>query len=486
MVRPGRLSAWFAALIFCGAAQLSAAEPTMLGQWLLDLDHAEYQVRERALERLVAAGPAAIEPLSKQVLSSSAEVSWRASVALERIAVRGDEKTLNQVAAALQKLSTQGKPGLAKLVGEIHTRQKDYRRSRAIASIRSLGGVIGGDDIDAEEELAFALDGPVALAAAEIEVVPEVVEPKAAIKAVPALAEVEVKPAEEKPAAAPAERKIGALELIVKAFMRGEEIEKNLGGDAPPAKAEAIPIAPADPERPPLFELARLEDAPEDDLPVRLPLRGDIEIIEKEPVELPIVEADVVEFAAADFLGPVIIDGEVAEEGEASEPLLELTLNAKWKGGDRGLDALAELPQIYTINVHGAQLTDAALDRIAKLPNLDHMNIQKTPFSSAALWKLRKARPELSLFARGQAMLGVNADLDGPCLINSVIAGSGAQQAGLKEGDEIIAVGGNRIADFSDLTIAIYPHKGGDQIPVQVKRGDKVLETVVTLKPRSE
>src|SRR5262245_931499 len=80
--------------------------PAEFARWVQDLDADAYAVREAATDKLIAAGTAAIEPLAAAVLSDSAEVAWRAATSLQRIAVHGDEATLNEVSTALQKLSS--------------------------------------------------------------------------------------------------------------------------------------------------------------------------------------------------------------------------------------------------------------------------------------------------------------------------------------------------------------------------------------------
>jgi S1-C subfamily serine protease len=82
-------------------------------------------------------------------------------------------------------------------------------------------------------------------------------------------------------------------------------------------------------------------------------------------------------------------------------------------------------------------------------------------------------------------MLGVHCDTGGACVLTSVYYGSGAFEAGLADGDKIVAVDGLAISDFSDLTIAIYPHGAGDKIKVEFERATERKTTTVTLKSRN-
>jgi S1-C subfamily serine protease len=117
---------------------------------------------------------------------------------------------------------------------------------------------------------------------------------------------------------------------------------------------------------------------------------------------------------------------------------------------------------------------------------LTSLTLKGTPFSSPALRDLRKQRPTLAVVCRSSAMLGINSGLEGPCILTSVFHKSGAEDAGLKAGDEVVEVNGQRVRDFSDLTIAVYPHGPGDKLAVKYRRAGKVETVDVTLKPRFE
>ena len=65
-----------------------------------------------------------------------------------------------------------------------------------------------------------------------------------------------------------------------------------------------------------------------------------------------------------------------------------------------------------------------------------------------------------------------------------VYYGSGAYEAGLAQGDEIVAVDGHKVADFSDLTIAVFTHKPGEKLKVEFKRGGELKSAEALLKDR--
>lgn len=455
--------------------QITKPSPAELARWVKDLDADAYAVREAATDKLIAAGPAAIEPLAGAVLSDSAEVAWRAGTSLQRIAAHGDEKTLDQVSTALQKLSSK-RPELTKLVGEIKTQQQKYRHKRAIAKVRSLGGNLSGNWED--EDLAFA--GAVMPAVGGLEIVE--------FEAAPAVAIVEA--AEPVPAPAPPIAEEDPFAEPKAAEAKEEEpavpprgifgvIARLFGGPADPVPVppdaipavELIPVpmppAPA-PEDVPRFEAPAL---PAEPAPEPVPPPADVE-----PVEVEVADAIAIE----GFVGPLMFD----EFGGEMEAYAELVLDRSFRGKDADLAVLKDIPEIYTMSIQGAKLTDKALDHIGELKRLTTLNLRGTEFSSASLRKLRNKRPELSIICRSTGMLGINAGLEGACVISSVFPRSGAADAGLRDGDEIVEVDGQKVRDFSDLTIAVYPHKPGDKLNVKFRRAGEEKSVEVVLKPR--
>jgi hypothetical protein len=444
--------------------------PAELARWVQELDSDAYPVREAATENLVAAGTAAIEPLASAVLSDSAEVAWRAGTSLQRIAVHGDETTLNQVSTALQKLSSK-RPTLTKLVSDIKVQQQKFRHKRAIAKVRGLGGNLSGNWEG--DELAFAGDVVPAMAAMEVvefEAAPAIIVGDAAPIPAP------IDPFDDPKAEDDAPVARGIFGVIARLFAPGapaDPIPIPILPDAPPPLAVPIelapvPVAPAAPaEALPRFEAPALPEGP---APEPAPAPADaVEVI-----------ADAIAIEA--FAGPVMI-GDIDGGGE-SEAYAELVLGKSFQGKDADLAVLKDIPEIYSLTIQGAKLSDKALDHIAELKRLTTLNVRETEFSSAALRKLRQKRPELSIVCRSTAMLGINAGLEGACILSSVFHRSGAAEAGLKEGDEIIEVGGQKVRDFSDLTIAVYPHKPGDKLNVKFRRSGEEKTVVVVLKPR--
>ena len=466
--------------VTCGQEPAVATRPqptaAEMEAWVQQLNADDYALREEAAARLVEAGSAAIEALVKGAVSDQAEVAWRSSAALEQIAVEGDEKTIDLIVKQLNAAGAKsGKHGLSALTGDLVSRQKQFRRERAISQIRKHGGRIAGMGIDGGiDEMGMGMaplvgpvmvfDGP-AIAVAE------------AIEAVPV-------PLDEPVAEEPA---LGIFGGLAKAIARA------LVPDAEPVEAPVIPLAE------PALPLPTVEEAPEVKPAEVEPAEGarveptaegappaDAEgskpPVVEEAAEAAVAEVAVAEVAFADAMVAVDIGGGMMVEGGWAQ----LALDHHWRGGDEGLSALADLPDLNQVEIRGAKISDKALEHLTKLPRLSSLDIYRSPFSRDALLKFHRQRPGVMVYARGEAMMGVNADLgSSPLILSSIYEPSGASEAGLQVGDAIHEIDGVKIRDFSDLTICISAKKPGDQVDVVYQRGGKKRTAKVTLKKRT-
>jgi hypothetical protein len=185
------------------AASPSAAQ---LRAWVRALDADDFSAREGASRQLIEAGEAAIDALVEGVSSTSPEAAWRASLALEQVALRGNDATLQRVAAALQRLSQSGKPGLAAMTKDLFAKQASLRRERAMVNVRSLGGKFSSDGNEGSLlEVGLMLGGVVPLIIGEEEELTLGIELPEAPPAAPEAA----KAVEEPVAAVPPEEIVG-------------------------------------------------------------------------------------------------------------------------------------------------------------------------------------------------------------------------------------------------------------------------------------
>ena len=66
-------------------------------------------------------------------------------------------------------------------------------------------------------------------------------------------------------------------------------------------------------------------------------------------------------------------------------------------------------------------------------------------------------------------------------VLSKVLPGSPAEKAGLKTGDHIVAIDGQKTMDTAQVRILLGRHVAGDVVKVTVKRGEEQIEAEVTL-----
>lgn len=416
---------------------------TQIRRWVAELDHDDFFLREKAAAGLATAGSRAINPLADAVLSENPEVAWRASEVLEQMALEGDSSTVDRIVRVLNDLAKRGKPGLAQIASEMRERQKTLRHSRAVAALRKLGGQVGNPVTDGG--VAFAggggMIGAIILDAGAIEV------------------ETEPVPEEDAKAAEADEPEPG-------------EAGKIAAAEPAPAKAPVVGLRLPELEERPML-VADVEDIfPGDDLI----LAGD----DAEPEDAPADAA----FAAVAAAPPLFVAG-VSPASEDDMPVGSMRLTSEWRGGDEGLKHLKDLYRMATVQIEHADLTDAALPHIARMPDLTYLQIRGGRFSREALRAFHRQRPKVSIMSLGEGMMGVNGSYTSEtCVLDTVFPGSGAADAGLQAGDEILSIAGEEVGSFSDLTISVSTCKPNEKLKVVYKRDGQRHETEVTIKPR--
>lgn len=86
-----------------------------------------------------------------------------------------------------------------------------------------------------------------------------------------------------------------------------------------------------------------------------------------------------------------------------------------------------------------------------------------------------------------RAFAGVELDPgEAPVRIARVMAGLGAERAGLVSGDVLVAVQGVAIKDRADLTAKLRPFQEGQRVRIKYRRGEAVNEVVVEMMMPSE
>ena len=71
-------------------------------------------------------------------------------------------------------------------------------------------------------------------------------------------------------------------------------------------------------------------------------------------------------------------------------------------------------------------------------------------------------------------------------MVQEVTAGGPAEQAGVRAGDVIVAVGGERVAAPDDVAAAVQGRRPGDSLAVEIRRGGDSQTLDIELAARPE
>jgi serine protease Do len=118
----------------------------------------------------------------------------------------------------------------------------------------------------------------------------------------------------------------------------------------------------------------------------------------------------------------------------------------------------SRIGELMTMNIHVPVSTYRdTWDRLAK----------------GEVWGGRKRGPYIGVH--------LNEDEVGECRIVEVDKGSPAEKAGLKPDDVVLRFGKERVEDIEDLLMLISEHKPGDEVPIRIRRGKKILELKIVI-----
>ncbi len=460
-----------------------------IATWIKNLDSDDYQERETATRRLIQAGQSAIAPIAEAAISATPEVAWRAAEILQQIGITGDTQTMGEVIRVMQQLGKDGNPHFLKASGKLVARWRKHRHDLAAAEIRRLGGEI----IEAPNGFLLAdggimLGGPVLvdldLPEARFEALRDLVMEEVADTPVDPDVEEDAKLKDADSVIETREAEPTDIEHLIIGELRAR-IER---ADAEEAKAEgdkkdSPEVVEEKPDGVRLIDIPPLPDAPAD-------------LAEPPVVEVEIVEDLIIDVEGDEGFGfiapPVVGGGHLFIDpfggiatGSETGMARTVRLGKGWRGGDEGLRHLRQLDGASTLEVNELNLSSNAFDHIAQMPQLQNLRINYSEFDREDIVRLRKAKPNMALYATGKALLGVSGNSHGRGFhVTNVVNGSGAYNAGIQLGDVIVSTDGMPLRDLADLTIVVSQMDVGDSMPVVVLRGEKEIDLQVTLGPR--
>lgn len=495
----------------------AGSDDNQIQTWIAQLDSDTFDQREQATRQLIDAGVSAIGDVAEAAASDSFEVSWRAGNILQQIGLNGDEATLKSVVAVMQKLESSGVKSLGKSREELFARWQQVRHDRAANKIRQLGGIVqempggwamggfgGGFLVDLDDAMpVFEIVEDIAIMEDEIEVfgapVDEVELPtiEEEVKAL----DVDVSPVEEKVEALKVE--IPSIEERVKALdlegadtdpdalepiktrvertiidARARSIEKALRDDddtssLPKDDETSEPVAADKPPKIEPLEVRRLEDAIED--------------LEREAaIAVPVDAIDIdVDF---DFVPPMFFGDAIwVDPANVGQTTRSIALGAHWKGTAEDYQLLTQLDKAVTLSLDHVKLPDQAISHIGNMPHLRQLSLTKCAYNRELLIRFKRSNPKVNIQSHGDTLLGVTGNAHARGFhVTRVVPGSGAEKAGVRNGDVITAADGMTLKSLDELMIIVGPKKVDEKLPLSLLRDGRAVETVAILSSRDK
>jgi len=89
------------------------------------------------------------------------------------------------------------------------------------------------------------------------------------------------------------------------------------------------------------------------------------------------------------------------------------------------------------------------------------------------------------VFAQNRAWIGITLEPEG-CRIQGVVSGAPGERAGLKAGDEILSVDGDKVASAAELIERVGKKGIGEKVSLRLRRGGKEDAVSLVLEPRPD
>ncbi|MCA9133397.1 MAG: PDZ domain-containing protein [Planctomycetales bacterium] len=133
------------------------------------------------------------------------------------------------------------------------------------------------------------------------------------------------------------------------------------------------------------------------------------------------------------------------------------------------LELLKSFTALELLELNYTNVDDDILDTLAELPISQSLRLYGTQITQAGAERLAQQLDGIEIYCGGGGYLGVSTDQSNT-IVSRVIAGSGAQQAGILIGDELQQVNGVTIKVFDDLRTELGKYVAGEKIKIVLSR----------------
>ncbi len=503
-------------------SKLSAVD---LGKLIDQLNSREFNLRETASRELIAIGEEAIGPLALTSFKCSPECCWRIKKTLEGICTGGDETVFYKAAGVLQLRFESDNAEMNQRLASLKSKWQNQRKQEAISQLRKVGAQIvdpweGSDPrIPQPEDMQWVGGGNLIIINGQVNkfnLIPGPVEVSQIRKSKKPLSESEQK------------RQIKEILESDLAKARQLVLGDNLKADGMKQtrpdpiqfqnrmimRAGRDMVFPVDGVQGVVVELGEQWRGSDEDFEklseisnlTQMTLRG--LTISKEQLnrisavssmsKLLIEDCQITPTLIKDSswslalreleFADQVLSTELIESINSVPSIQRLTLK-KCGFAEVDFQSLKGLTELRGIHLDEVSVPAELFEVIAGLKQLTYVDLSGCKFETTDYRLLKENRPNLRMTFTNQAFLGVRgpldmfqgSEIDLPCEISEVVAGSGADKAGMKVGDVIQTVNGEKIEAFEDLRLHIARYRPGETLQVLVNRAGQAVRLEVNL-----
>jgi hypothetical protein len=164
---------------------------------------------------------------------------------------------------------------------------------------------------------------------------------------------------------------------------------------------------------------------------------------------------------------------------------LGVDLGQNFKGTDKHLRYLKVLGSITYIRLTGEKFKDTSLDHFKGMSDLQQLHLMETAVTSKGQKVIENQIEGIKVLRFGPAVIGISGVTHSDhCLVQAVQPGTGADRGGLRAGDMVTKLDGTEIKSFEDLVGIVAEKKVDQVVKVEVLRGGKESNHLVTLTRR--
>ena len=464
---------------------------------LQQLESKTFAARTRATEKLIAVGSGVLRPLARNLRRSSPEVVYRSRKIMRAIATGGDEATFLKAAGILKLVTFGTLEGNSEFVTDLERQWKTTRTANATKLLRDSGAtVVLQSDAEFQSDIYSFSVTEISETPASVVATPKRLSSEEQIQIIDRILVGSVDNNRElifsNVVEKDAKRELAELKHLQQRQLWNNQRNLVAVGQTEPIWCNSVSFDKKwDGDANVFSQINALEnlsaisirDIPLNEERVRA-IAQSSELQQLTLERCQVSRKDIERLENLDQLTQLSLVGINFDGGlvEAIHHLSNLqTLKIEnCEISDRELIELANFESLIQIFFKNQDLSAECLSQIGALKQLRYLELNACDVDVATVKGLRK-RKELKVRPIARAFMGVRGptqfgDEVSECVISEVVAGSGAEKAGLQSDDVITHVNGQEVESFDDLILYISQFDIGDQPTVRIRRGGTEID----------